>query len=203
MMHKKMAGPAGLAGLALLIGIPGSANAQLVTNGDFEATTHGGGQMGFNTNATGWATTGYNFIFTPGSADTTGETGQSGNVQMWGPNNGSANGLPATSPNGGNFVAADGGVSVGAITQTIHGLKVGDTYQLSFDWAAAQQYGHSGATTEKWTAKLGNQEFSTPIQSIASHGFSGWQTQTFDYKATSTSEVLSFLATGAPTGVPP
>jgi hypothetical protein len=35
------------------------------------------------------------------------------------------------------------------------------------------------------------------------HGFSGWQLQTFDFTANSTSELLSFLAVGTPTGVPP
>ena len=37
---------------------------------------------------------------------------------------------------------------------------------------------------------------------VASHGFSGWMQQTFDYTATSSSEVLSFLTNGTPTGVP-
>ncbi len=56
-----------------------SAQATLVfTNGDFESTTHGAGQLGYNTNATGWTNgtdgsgnIGYNFLYTPGSADTT------------------------------------------------------------------------------------------------------------------------------------
>lgn len=70
----------------------------LVVNGGFEETTNGGGQLGDNTDATGWSTDGYNFVFTPGSADSTGVTGFYGNLQLWGPNNGSANSLPATSP---------------------------------------------------------------------------------------------------------
>ena len=44
-----------------------SANAgpDLVTNGGFEATTAGAGQLGFNTNATGWtvASGGYTFLY--------------------------------------------------------------------------------------------------------------------------------------------
>ena len=85
--------------VSAVIGSATPALADLVTNGDFEEITNGGGQLGFNTNATDWtsATTSYNFSFTPGSADTTGVTGQYGNLQLWGPNNGSANGLPATS----------------------------------------------------------------------------------------------------------
>jgi hypothetical protein len=37
----------------------------------------------------------------------------------------------------------------------------------------------------------------------ASEGFTGWQTDSFTFTATSTSEVLSFLAVGTPAGVPP
>jgi hypothetical protein len=35
------------------------------------------------------------------------------------------------------------------------------------------------------------------------HGFSGWEQAPFTYTAHSSSEVLKFLATNAPTGVPP
>ena len=36
-----------------------------------------------------------------------------------------------------------------------------------------------------------------------SHGFSGWFSQSYTFTATSASEVLSFLAAGTPSGVPP
>ena len=49
---------------------------------------------------------------------------------------------------------------------------------------------------------LGGETQTTPTASIASHGFSGWMLQTFDYTATSSSEVLTFLATGT-SSVPP
>ncbi len=176
-----------------------SAQASLVFNGSFEETTSGAGQMDYNTNATDWATTGYNFIFSSGSADTTGVTGQYGNLQLWGPGNGSANGLPASSPDGGNYIGADGAFDAGAITQTITGLAVGDEYTVGFWWAAAQQYTFSGATTELWQVSLGSQEQSTTVWDNPSHGFSGWMYQTFNYTASSTSEVLSFLAVGTPT----
>lgn len=38
---------------------------------------------------------------------------------------------------------------------------------------------------------------------VAGEGFSGWLNQTFDFVATGSSEVLSFLAAGTPAGVPP
>jgi hypothetical protein len=186
----------------LTFGIAAQAS-NLVVNGGFESTTSGPGQLGFNTNATGWTTTGYNFLFASGTADTTGSNGVYGNLQLWGPNNGSANGLPASSPDGGNFVAADGAFQVAPIQQTINGLTPGDQYTVSFWWAGAQQSGFTGATTEQWMVSLGAQTQSTAILSNLSHGFTGWQQQSFTYTATSASEVLSFLAVGTPAGVPP
>ncbi len=176
---------------------------QLVTNGSFESTTNGPGQLGYNTNVTGWTTSGYNFVFASGTADTTGATGRYGGVMLWGPNNGSANGLPASSPDGGNFIAADGAFQVGAISQTINGLTAGDTYQVSFYWAGAQQYGFTGTNTEQWQVNFGSQSQSTAVYHNTSEGFSGWMLQTFNFTADGTSDVLSFLAIGTPSGVPP
>jgi PEP-CTERM motif len=97
----------------------------------------------------------------------------------------------------------DSGSHVGAVTQTIPGLTVGKYYDVSFYWAAAQQYGFSGATTDKFTVSLGGESETTPVLSIPSHGFSGWAFETLKFKVTSSSEVLSFLASGTPNGVPP
>lgn len=190
--------------LAGLVGF-GSAQAStnnLVVNGDFEQTTNGLGQFNYRTQATGWTSNGYNFLFNSATMDTTGTQGSYGAVELWGPNNGSNNGLTG-SPTGGNFVAADGAFEVSPITQTITGLVVGQSYQLDFDWAAAQQYNFSGPTTSQWTASLGSQSFSTAVYNLPNHGFSGWMHQTYTYTATSTSAVLSFLATGTPSGLPP
>ena len=193
----------GFLALALLtLGISAQAS-NLVVNGSFETSTSGPGQLGFNTDTLPWSTTGYNFLFASGTADTTGSNGQFGNLQLWGPNNGSANGLPASSPDGGNYVAADGAFQVGAISQTISGLIANNSYDVSFWWAGAQQSGFTGPTTEQWQVSLGGQTQSTVVLNNASHGFTGWQSQTFTYTATSSSELLSFLAVGTPTGVPP
>ena len=189
-------------GLACMFAADGARAANLVTNGSFE-TNAGSGQLGLNTSATGWSTTGYNFLFSPGSADTTGANGTYGNLSLWGPGNGSANGMPATSPDGGFFVAADGAFNVGAITQTITGLKAGAAYSVSFYWAGAQQNGFDGANTEQWQVSLGSDTQSTAVFDNSSHGFSGWMFQTFTFTADSTSDVLSFLAVGTPGGVPP
>jgi len=181
----------------------------LVSNGGFESTTHGNGQLGFNTDATGWFSAppggSYNFVFASGTSDTTGGLSQFGgaNLTLWGPGTGSANGLPASSPAGGNFVALDSAFNVGPIQQTITGLTVGKTYELSFFWAGAQQSGHDGPTTDKFQVSLGSQTRSTAVVNVADRGFTGWMQQTFTYTATGSSEVLSFLAVGTPSGIPP
>jgi len=188
-------------GAALLL-FGAGAEADLITNGNFSSTTNGGGQLGYNTNVTGWTTNGYNFVFTPGSADNGGVTGQYGSLQLWGPGNGSANGL-GSSPAGGNYIGADGAYNVGAISQTINGLTAGAQYTVGFYWGGAQQYGYNGITTEQWLVSLGSQTLSTNILTDPSNGFTGWQQTFLTFTATSSSEVLSFLAAGTPNGEPP
>jgi hypothetical protein len=187
----------------------------LVQNGGFETTTAGAnpdttlgaGQLGYNINATGWTTTAspttgpysYNFLFTSGSADTAGADGEFGVLTLYGPNNGTANGLPASSPVGGNYVGLDSDVQYdAALSQTITGLTVGQGYNLSFYWAGAQQTTYGGITTDTLAVTLGSQTQTTPTLTVANHGFDPWTEVTFNYTATSTAEVLSFLATGTP-----
>lgn len=216
---------------AIAIGAPLEAGANLVQNGDFSQITYSGslplttvfGQFGTGSGSTltltDWTTTGYNFVYAPGTADSgtkngagTGQPNEApgeyntsagyGDTYMWGPGNGVANGLTGP-PSGNNFVAMDGAFQVVAIKQTITGLVVGQMYALTFEWGAAQQQNFTGATTENITATLGTQAFTTSTYNLATEGFSGWMAQTFDYTATSTSETLSFLATGTPNGEPP
>lgn len=192
-----------VAAVAALASAPAHATpVNLVTNGGFETLTNGAGQLGYNTVATGWTTTGYNFVYAPNTADSTGATGSYGNVKLWGPGVGANNGF-TNSPTGGNFLAADGAYEVAPIYQTISGLVIGQTYNLTFNWAAAQQYNYSGSTTEQWAVSLGNQTISTAVYNDPNHGFSGWMSESFTYTATSTSEVLSFLSKGTPNGEPP
>ena len=120
----------------------------VVNNGSFESTT-GGAASFFLDNGpaslTGWFLgppkgISNEIVFAPGTADTTGATRSDG-VQfgLWGPMNGVANGLPATSPVLGNFVAFDGDTKANvSLNQTITDLTKGAKYQLSFYWAAAQ-----------------------------------------------------------------
>lgn len=167
----------------------------LVTNGNFDTVANYTGKV-TTTTVPGWSTTGYNFVFSANGGD------NNTFMNLWGPKNGAANGLGA-SPTGGNYIGADGNYGVGALTQTISGLVVGQSYDLSFYWGAAQQSGFSGLNTEQWIVSLGDQKLSTSVYNNANHGFSGWMQESFTYTATSTSEVLSFLAQGTPTGEPP
>jgi hypothetical protein len=180
----------------------GMARANLVTNGSFSLTTSGNGQLGYNTNAIGWTSTGYSFIFAPGTADTTGALGSIGYAYLWGPGNGSPNGL-TISPDGGNFVAADGAYNPGPISQTINGLYLGEPCTIGFWWAGAQAYPITGATTEQWQVNFGTSTQYTPIVSNASEGFTGWTYETMNFTADGPSDLLSFLAVGTPTGEPP
>jgi len=201
-----------LAGCIAVVTAAAGQAVEFVKNGGFEKVTLNGvataGSYEFGSRyatvaVTDWATSGYNFVFAAGAADTVGATGEYGNLQLWGPNNGSANGLPAASPAGGNFVGADGAFGVDAISQTINGLIPNQKATLTFSWGAAQQFGFDGTTTEQWQVTLGSETFSTAVVTNASHGFSGWMLQTFVFTPTSNSALLSFLSIGTPAGVPP
>ncbi len=204
---------AAIAGFAL-IAMAGVAQAapNLVVNGDFEqASTGTATQLArpgvSGATLTGWTNNGYNFFFTPGSADTTGSYSPefSNSLKLWGPNNGGATGnaLPAVSPTGGNFVGADGAYGTGSITQSIAGLTVGAVYQLTFNWAAGQQAGFTGDTTESWGVTFGAQTYNTATVSTPSKGFTPWRQETVYFTASAATQVLSFLAAGSPSGVPP
>ena len=184
---------------ATLLASPALANSFI--NGGFETLTNGPGQLGYNTDATGWTTTGYNFVFAAGTGDTTGANGQYGGLSLWGPNNGAANGLTASSQQGGNFVGADGDYNVGPISQVITGLKVGHTYTIGYDYAFAQQSGFNGETVQNWTSSFGGVTTTTTSNlltdyTLPNHGFSGWMHTSYTAVATSSTETLSFLAYG-------
>ena len=204
-------GAIGLAAFAI------SANAALITNGDFSTASCMGtgsvlasctsqsspsGQVSYNVSLAGWSVPApsgsYTFLFTSGSQAGTGVTGQYGALSLLGPI------TSDTLNGGGNFIGADAPFQPGAISQTVGGLTVGAQYVLSFDWAAAQQKGFSGATDDWWTATLGGVSKSTSKLSIGTGGFSGWNTASMTFTATSTSELLSFLAgSDSTSGEPP
>jgi hypothetical protein len=161
----------------------------------------------------GWTSTGYNFVFSP----TTNDTGTGSNpgsyspqysnyLALWDASNGGLNGNAwnGKGPTGSSyFIGSDPAYQNGPLTQTISNLIVGAQYTLSFNWAAAQQKGYTGATYEGWQVTFGSQTQSTSTVNNANQGFIAWMSQNMTFTATSTTQTLSFLSTGGPTGVPP
>lgn len=182
-------------------------NPELVVNGSFEQTTLGASGALTNTNFPGWSidligTLGaYNFTalyFSANEATTIGATGTDKPYKNWIMAN------AGDSVNGGKFVAIDGDPAVAAVlSQTINGLTVGHTYNLTFEMAGAQELDRLGPTTDSWLVKFGNESQKSTVLSNPSQSFTGWINQTMSFTATSTSQVLSFLAVGTPTGLPP
>ncbi len=198
----------GLAALGLASASAASAT-QFAVNGSFEAANPTSGVLGLgfgtdSTSITGWTLVGHGFCcglawyYPTGTADNNNVT-----AQIYGPQNGSNNGF-GLSPDGGAMVALDGAATFQAeIQQSISGLAVGNTYHLSFYWGGGQQYGFGGATTEKFTYGFGADSFDTVTVANPEAGWSGWQHVTHSFTATSSTQVLSFLATGTPDGQPP
>ena len=214
---------AGIGVTFLALAVTANANINLVTNGGFETTvctgavspcTNGGGGQLPSVNsgntpgvvtATGWANSGYAFIFTPGTGDTTGSFSSEYNlpVILWSTTNGGADVLPATSPSGGNYLGSDPVYQQGPLSQQINGLTPGHTYTLDFNYAGAQQTDQQGPTMEGWQVSFGSQTQSTPTLNNVTQGFTGWKSETFNFTADGTSDLLTFMAFGSPTGLPP
>jgi len=193
------------------------AAANLVLNGDFENNT-GLGELG-----PGGKTTIMNWTVGPGvlnsvtpansppfdfimnnTASTTGAPSDFGTVYLKGT-------VPA-SPNGGDFIGADGGYASAPISQQIAGLAPNTTYSLSFDWAASRlticdNIGTpcTGNTQDQWQVTFAGQTVTTPLYSETSGQFSGWMnySTTFTTGSSVANNVLNFLALGTPIGEPP
>lgn len=184
------------------------AQTNLVQNGSF-AITGGTSSFQFGTyngwpgtytgeSVANWASTSYGFVFHKTKATSNPiATGTYGNLQVFQESTIFADETVAHGFTGaaGNFVAVDADPPYALpITQTIAGLVVGKKYTLTFDWAGAQQTGYTGATTEEWKVSLGGTTQNTPLVNNLSQSWTGWMTQTMHFTATSTSELLSFLA---------
>ncbi|MDR3701302.1 MAG: PEP-CTERM sorting domain-containing protein [Candidatus Sulfopaludibacter sp.] len=181
-----------------ILGLESRAQASpIILNGSFESTTLTNSGRFNTTDVADWTTSSYTFLVFPGTA----QTGIGGGVKLYA--GFSPDLMPATSPDGGNFVAADGAYQTGKISQTMNGLTAGLTYNVSFYQAGAQQQGFNGNTTDRFEVFFGAQTKYSDLLTNPSHGFQPWEKQTLSFTATSTTEVLSFLAVGTPNGVPP
>jgi hypothetical protein len=202
----------------------GAQAANLVQNGGFETNTlplplnpadASGAEIdsnwNYNGDLTGWSSTGgstYNILFFGNvaaassiNADTRFTASEAQHLNS---------NFDSLSPNGGNFMGLDGDpVANGPLEQTIGGLIVGDKYELSFYWAGTELSNRTGFGTIQLTGSLGGDPFATtPYPNSNGAGtpgsFSGWLPVNLTFTANSTSELLSFLAVGTPSGnLPP
>ncbi len=179
--------------IVAVAGVVGTAHAatNLVVNGSFDADTTAS-KIQFENHVTGW-TGGANltYLAPPGTAD------DGSYLSVYGP-------FPTTSPDGGNFVLADGDPNYsGVISQTISGLIIGKSYVVNFYQAAGQQLGFTGPTTEQWQVSFGSSSQLSSLFSLPEAGVGPWQAQSMTFTASAVSQVLSFLAVGTPNGAPP
>ncbi|MGH8114843.1 MAG: DUF642 domain-containing protein [Rhodanobacteraceae bacterium] len=141
---------------------------------------------------------------TAGAASTENTVGQytgTGKEKLYGPVTAPPNGTSSTP-----FVGLDGDQAAGvqaSISQTVGGLTVGKSYTVSFDWALGQVQSRTGATKENLAVTFGSTTLSTATKDNPSESFTGWFSQSFNFVATSTSQLLSFLSVGTPGGLPP
>jgi hypothetical protein len=182
--------------MAALVSIP--AHAASIYSSNLSTATPGAGQLGFNTTIAGITTPAapgsYNFVF---SGPTTAATGEYGAISMDAATTADA----GDTQDHGYFLALDGVFQVAAVDVAVTTIA-GDVYTVTFDWAADQQSGYSGTSTDFLTVALGGDAGqNTGTLSISSQGFSGWKTVTDTFTASTTgTEQLSFLDTGTPTG---
>jgi hypothetical protein len=189
----------------------GSASANLVVNGDFSSISGGPGfaAPAGSTTINGWTVTAdtlapvpYVGVVSPDATTGVPTTFLAGLAPI------TVAGLGAAE-NGtnGNFIISDVNAdSRGLLSQTLTGLTVGQIYTLSFSYAAGQYSSefYDVGTTSGWNVTFGNEALlPTASDSISLGQFNGWKTATYSHVAQSTSEVLSFLAFGAPAGLPP
>ena len=143
-------------------------------NGNFTPTVGGANNpntgakqsSGITTNVPGWTNnSGYNFIV-PFST-TVAPINQNLNQlsTTGGPYFGADAGLrlygntPLVAPTGTGatwFIAADGAFGNNSFSQVISGLTVNTTYDVSYWYAAGQQQGFTGATTDAWAVGFGS-----------------------------------------------
>ncbi|AFY96744.1 PEP-CTERM sorting domain-containing protein [Chamaesiphon minutus] len=147
---------------------------------------------------------GYNFIVPDGTAFKTNMAALGnapyGGLSLYGGSSQTVNSVDGS----GWFIAADGAFEEGSISQQLNDLTPGNRYDVNFWQAAGQQSGFEGDTTDRWRVSLdGVSQLSALIELPSKANVTPWQRQTLTFTATSSSQVLSFLAVGTPTGLPP
>jgi hypothetical protein len=193
--------------------------ANLVINGGFNQNNVTGasaylGNTNNDVTVTGWTfgafrgagptqgDNGYNFIISDGTnLTTTGMAAQGnapyGSTPLYG------NQTINSADGSGWYIAADGWFGNESISQTINGLTAGQQYTVNFSQAYGQQAGFVGNETMTWQVGFGGSTQNSNVMNIISASpVSAWESQSMTFTADSTSQVLSFLASGTQ-DVPP
>lgn len=180
------------------------AAAALIVNGDF-STNGGRGQVDVNTTIASWTGGGREgqfganvppvFLFNRTAGNSSTGDAFMGTISFW------VDPTP-TAPTEW-FVALDGSEGWdGSIEQSVSGLTIGTSYTLTFNWAATQQTGYYGPTSQYMQVTFGDTTATTPTVQVASQSWTGWQSASMSFTASSTQQVLKFLAVGTPS-LPP
>ena len=212
----------GIVAMALVLSSTVGIQANLIQNGDFSQFTSsapGGGPTQINNTSVGgyasltdW-TVGINLgsPFTVLNAysfitQTTGPNAytfyyptlqpQPGTIGLWS--------NPGATPSGQQYaVTLDGYENAATLSQTLTGLTPNASYQVTFDWAAVQYTTATGNFKEQFQVSFGGSSQTTELESITSKGHSNWLSESFTFKADATTDTLTFLSLGSPSGVPP
>lgn len=174
-----------------------------------------------------------NFVYfqaaSPGGLDATISQGGSSHFTLYNSatSAGNPSSQPAANPNvvdvqalttaagiTGHVIVADGGSGdQSSFSQSVTGLTVNQFYTLTFEQASGQQagfgclggsYPNSACTTDQWKVTIGGDAprysalMTNPIG-----GFQNWNAVSMTFKASSTSELLTFLSSGQPSGTYP
>ena len=115
---------------------------------------------------------------------------------------------PPIGAGSGSFIGLDGQEGIrAAVSQTVGGLTSGASYTVRFYWGSTQEMSRSGQTTEQFQVSLGGQSHKTSINTIPTHGWSGWAPASFTFTAGPSTDaewnVLNFLSIGTPGNLPP
>jgi hypothetical protein len=201
-------------GLTVALATPAFAGANPITNGSFEyssgTTRQAPCQVGLNCLGTGSSIAGWTMDPSstyPGAGNppqpdtstwypgytfvmdsTNSVTGNAGGLSLW---------VSPGPEDGLNFLAQDAYYHPDAIQRSVS-LVNGQTYDLNFWWATAQQFGFSGDTYDQWQVSLGGAVLTTTgLTENLSHSDTAWADYNYNFVWTGAtgSTVLSFLDT--------
>src|SRR5690606_29353056 len=115
------------------------------------------------------------------------------NINLWGSGNGGTytGSLDSMeSPSGGAFFGAEGSSELATrLSQTIDGLVIGQSYELTFDWAAGEIYPYpafdeADSFMTGWAVSFGDDSVTVMSDEIGSKGFQPWKSEKYTFTAT-------------------